>query len=77
MYSYSYVKENFNDEEVGEYSAYGVRISRIDSEECEQVRYISNVFIDEQDAKKFVEACNRLQLSPVHIDDVVQDALAE
>lgn len=77
MYSYSYVREILQNEEVGEYSAYGVQISCITYEKCEPIQYISDVFVSEQDAKAFVDECNRLQLSPIHIDDVVQDVLGQ
>lgn len=73
MYLYNFVKENLKSEEVGEYTAYGIEISCLNGDKRERVRYICDVFTNEQEASRFVEKCNRLGLSPIHIDEAVED----
>lgn len=75
MFCYESVREKFFSEEAGEYTAYGIKVSRDIYGKREQIRYIRDVFISEQEATKFVEKCNRLGLSPIHIDDVIEDMI--
>lgn len=46
-------------------------IAVMDGDEC--LRIIHDVFLDEQEAEEFVGLCNRLEVSVIHIDDVIQD----
>lgn len=39
------------------------------------VQSVGNIFLDPEEAKKFVSMCNRLKLSKVHLMDVIEDAL--
>ncbi len=36
---------------------------------------VPNAFLDERYAEKIVSLCNRLQLSPIHIYEVVENAI--
>lgn len=44
-------------------------------EEGHCVQSVGNIFLDPEEAKKFVSMCNRLKLSKVHLMDVIEDAL--
>lgn len=48
---------------------YGVDI--YDRDGC--IRSIKNIFVDKNKAEDFVSCCNRLQLSPTHIMEVIED----
>ncbi len=39
------------------------------------VRAVDDVFFDREKAEEFVSLCNRLQLSAVHLTDVIADAV--
>lgn len=59
--------------EIGTYLAYGIEIR----EKGIVLRRISDVFKTHREAKLLCRKCNRLKLDVEHIDDVVQDYLAE
>ncbi len=40
------------------------------------MRAIADIFFDKKRALHFVELCNRLQLDPIHLDDVIEDILS-
>ncbi len=39
------------------------------------VRAVSDVFFARERAAEFVSLCNRLQLSAIHLEDVIEDVL--
>ena len=41
----------------------------------EEDLYIPDVFLDRERAEEFVALCNKLDLSPLHIFDVLEDIL--
>lgn len=59
--------------ETGTYIAYGIEVR----EKGTVLHRISDVFSSQQEARKLCWKCNRLKLNIEHIDDVVQDYLAE
>ena len=69
---YEMIQENLTDSDLGSYVAYGIAVMRGE----ERVRMVSDVFLDRAKAAEFVELCNRLELDPVHLDDVIADAIA-
>lgn len=40
-----------------------------------KARTTHDVFTDKKKADNFVNLCNQLQLDPIHLDDVIQDAI--
>ena len=40
-----------------------------------QTCFVPDVFIDESEARAFTERLNTLQVSPIHLIDVIEDAL--
>lgn len=59
--------------ETGTYIAYGIEVR----EKGVVLRRISDVFSTHQEGRVLCRKCNRLKLDVEHIDDVVQDFLAE
>ena len=41
-----------------------------------RVASVADVFFDKQAAEDFIELCNELKLSLVHLPDVIEDVLA-
>ena len=69
---YELLEEQFTDPESGVYTAYGV-VVKIDGQIfCS----ISDVFLDLAFAEQMISMCNKQNLSPVHLDDLIEDILA-
>lgn len=51
------------------YISYGVEII----ENGVQTQYVSNVFAQKRYAKKLVHACNKYDVDPIHIYDVIEN----
>lgn len=69
---YSYTREMRCNEEIGEYAAFA--IMAMNGTVC--IRYIAEVFLEEEKARTFVSLCNRLKLDPLHLEDAIYDAIA-
>lgn len=71
--SYFYVTEKeIKINEYGkEYTCYGIKVY----ENSQVLKSMSDVFPDETIAKDFADMCNRSQLNPIHLEDVIEDYL--
>lgn len=76
MFTYGYIKEEYEGTDTEYDYVYGVELCYQKEGASIRVNYISGVFTDEDSAKSFVELCNRLELSPVHFYDAVEDAVS-
>lgn len=74
MVKYYYVKEELHNPEVGNYTAYAISAYEHHNHKKTNI-YISDVFLNESDAKKFVNLCNDMKLDPVHLPQVIEEAL--
>ena len=72
MIEFYTMKESLCSEDVGSFTTYGIGVC----ENNQRLEYISDVFLDQQKAKQFVVLCNRLQLDPLHLSDVIKDAVS-
>ena len=77
MIEYYTVKESLYNEEVGSFTAYGIGVCETNPYTRKTLKYISDVFLDQKKAEKIVGLCNRLQLDPIHLFDVVEDAILD
>ena len=77
MVAYQVVEEDLQNCEVGSYTAFGVCAYLMDAAKREKIIQISDVFLDNRAAQRFVDLCNRLQLDAVHLPEVVEDAISE
>ena len=68
-YVYSYRKEYHTD--LGGYVSYGIELASGEY----LLYYFPDVFSDEQDAIDFVEQCNKGQVEPCHIEQLIEDAI--
>ena len=60
-----------HDEEEQAHTVYGIDLL-VDGK---VTRSVPDVFFEAKKADEFVHLCNTLELSPLHLDDVVEDAL--
>lgn len=73
MITYKVIKENLQHCELGRYIAYGICVY---SEEARMIlKSISDVFIERDKVEKLVALCNENKLDPIHLSEVVQDAI--
>ncbi|MDD6260505.1 MAG: DUF6514 family protein [Clostridiales bacterium] len=73
-YTYCMRKDTIHDEERKEYTVYGIEAVGSDGK---IISSFPDVFFDIQKAEHFVDLCNAGGLSPIHLADAVEDALAE
>lgn len=71
MVTYQIVKELIYHSELGNYYSYGI-CAYLNKKE---IAHISDVFLEKDDAIKFVQKCNQLELDPIHLPEVIEDAL--
>ena len=76
MIEYYTVKESFYTEGVGSYTAYGIGVCENDRCGRKTLNYIPDVFLHKQEAEQLVALCNHLGLDPMHLYDVVEDAVS-
>lgn len=69
---YEVVEENLEAEGV-KYTAYGIIIYK----EKKVVRYISDVFLNKDEANELVKIINEEDLSPIHIDYIIEDVIGK
>ena len=58
-------------------TSYGIALCQTDAEVPIIIRSVTDLTTDKARASSLVERCNRLALSPIHLDDVIEDFLAE
>ena len=69
---YYVIREILECEEIGKYKAYGIELR----EKGMVLRRVSDVFRTYKSAWRFCRRCNRFRLSPEHLDDAIEDAIA-
>lgn len=65
---YLYIAEKENNKT---HTTYGIKVY----ENNKVIKTIPGVFLDKTEALKFVAVCNRIQLSPVHLENFIEDNL--
>ncbi len=72
MVIYEAISTNHFSPETGAYVSFG--ISARDMEHG-QASFVPDVFVQEQEALAFTERLQQLQVSPIHLMDVIEDSL--
>jgi len=70
-FTFCVVKQHFNLQESGDYTTYGIS-SNTDSQ---QLSLVSDVSCDLAFVNALAAKCTRLQLDPMHLQDVILDSL--
>ena len=68
MYDYKVVREVLKEEDVGEYKTYGIQIGDY---------IIHDISLNEKEICELIDRMNLYQLSPIHLNEVVEDFLEE
>ncbi len=71
MFQYEVIEENFEDSELGTYTSYGIIAMR----DGEKLFCVSDMSLRRELVSELVKLCNELQLDPIHLYDVIEDAL--
>lgn len=74
-YIYKITKSEMSDELGVPHILYGLIC--IDTSKGEEIRKIDGIFTDRKVCSSFLALANRLGLSPLQLDDVLEDILAE
>lgn len=77
MIEYYTNQESFYAEGVGSFTAYGIGVREDNQSSKITLQYIPNVFLDRQKAERLAAMCNYLKLDPLHLFDVVEDAVSD
>ena len=75
MYKYSVFVEMLKNEDSVAYTAYGIVVCSMEDNERKEVLKISDVSSDKSRVEELVDLCNKEQLEPIHIYDVIEDFL--
>ena len=70
MVNYGVIEEKMCDSCMGEYITYG--IGAYTTQAHELITFVSDVFPCKDDAEKFVNVCNKNELSLHHLRDVIE-----
>lgn len=68
-YNYFYFKQNLYNEHIGKYDTFGISLKN------NRNIHIDDVSCNEQLIRKIVSKLNKNQVSPVHLQDVIEDMI--
>ena len=75
MYQYRKIQTDCVSLDIGSYESFGIQVT---SEASDKVlATVSDVSPDGECVQRIVDLCNQLQLDPIHLSEVAEDALAE
>ncbi len=72
VYKYALTENIAYDEDNNPHSIYGIKAINSNGE---TIKAYSDVFFDREEAEQFVRRCNDGELSLIHLQDVVEDAV--
>lgn len=76
MVQYRAIKERHYQQDIGEYITWGIKGYRCIDEIPEKASvYIPDIFSNEEEAVNFAALCTDMELSLIHLSDVVDDYL--
>lgn len=56
---------------------YGIALVRVNDDVMSILQTVADISSDRVSVEKFIEACNKLELDPVHLQDAVEDFIAD
>ena len=75
MLLYLVIEEQLYHEDIGEYTSYGIQGIYATYGVYKEVAFVSDVVCDRKKTAEIAALCTRLQLSPIHLIDVVEDMI--
>ena len=76
MFLYFLTENTYTSTFSGHYRAYDISVFRLFEYRLRFLFCVSDVSTDEKLASLIVSRCNRLQLDPVHLHDVIEDSFS-
>lgn len=75
MYNYNIFVEVLKNEDSGAYTSYGIVVCSMENNQRKEVLRVSDVSTKKERIENLIDLCNKEQLEPVHIYDVIEDCL--
>lgn len=75
MYLYRPIKESLRSPYIGRYTPYGIEIVQLTDNDTQKVQLVSDVSLDLAVVSHISYLCNKGQLEPIHIGDILEDLL--
>ena len=75
MYKYLTFKETVTTPGIGTYIAYGIICIKIEKHEISCIKSVSDISTIKELVEKIAERCNSLEVSPLHLLDVIEEFL--
>ncbi len=72
-YRYVPVQETLTSDELGTYVTYSLSVRTVE----EEITFVSDVSTDYEEIKQLADLCTIKELDPIHLEDVIQDFLAD
>ena len=72
-YTYQIREDHCLDEDGTHVTVYGIEV--YETQSSVPLLSYADLFTDKRKAQELIDLCNRLELDPVHLTDVVEDAL--
>lgn len=76
-WEYHIFSEQHTHPEIGTYRSYGIRAFRNVDTHIYPVTAIHDITTVQSQAEHLTELCNRHQLSPIHLEDIISDFLVD
>ena len=73
MYRYSIIKGKSILPDGCNYLTYGIVVSAIQGKTVQEITRISDVTLNETQLISLIDRCNQLNLSPIHLKDIIDD----
>lgn len=77
MYCYNVFEEKLFNTDLGVYISYGINVEESTNtvENPKFILSLSDVSVTKEIAENIAKLCNKIQLSPIHLRDVVYDTI--
>ncbi len=76
VWEYHMVLEHHSHPDLGAYQSYGIRAFETHDMRIQAVAHCSDITTVQSEIERLTERFNRYQLSPIHLEDAIQDYLA-
>lgn len=76
MFRFRPVKQFLFSDELGEYVSYGIHVFLLTPAGCAEAGFFSDISCDPGFVELLARRCTREQLDPLHLPDIVADALS-
>lgn len=75
MFRYQPIKESLTSVDCGSYISFGIQSMQSASDECVEIRSVSDVSVDGTFVEKLCRIFTENQLDPIHMTEVIEDSI--